>query len=1061
MVWKFELTYNSVTIEAEEPVGWDSVKFDLKRGQFEHGLFFEFSTKLKFYRDARAFIQNAWDVGNIDAIIDISISVRGEMESSFTLFYEGVILLNQIRIDKDFAEISLEPSTFLRNFKARKDLDVGLVVNKTVGLHSKTIKKSNVSRVNPLLAIVNVAFGNNASFAVPWEWQTTELPEALTTSSYAVTESIFYNADTQTINVNGRQKFFVSKGTTNAINVKITLLEKTNSGATLNQTIILYDQTAIPYTRVITDPITTYIWDFDVLFDEDVVMPDASNLYYIIEINNTTGSSDTVISLDSGEDLSFLELFAFTKTEPSTADGLLVFTALKALVLNYTGLDVFQSDFFQTGLGQHIFMTNGFQIRGFSDKPIFTNFDNLYDALRKIFNLGISVTQTAVRVEPMAYWYSNTELLECEAPSSVSREIATEWHWNKIKLGYNEWKDDAIGQVNGLDEFNSTRQYSTKLGALITRDEEKNRKELNLQSSDVITSGYLIEHTRRQFKTSKNFKFDEKIFLISLNRGEVTSSLYTTPAVSTIYPIGTVSERNENFTSVTNVIDAPTAYNLIFSPLRVLRRNRDLIQPSLIKNNANLQDVGFRSGEGNYQMIAEGNDALSIDNIVIDEQGTYIITTAGVYIAAEFIKFEYPITFAQFEDLRTIQGYIRTYLGIIEVRGWLVELSYEPNKGLGKFTLLRKLPRLARLRRFKATTMNFGDVNIGDTSVYLGYPMISFGDASATITSIAADSGDAPVYDNNVVLPDILASGDIGYYSMSYSPIATVGAKSGNMVFTGDFQESPLNVPWIANVIALQKYALNFNGLTQYLQSQTTAQGGLDLVQWGFTQTFTFRVVIKDYVPQTGTRSVYDARTVIFNGILLSIADNKVQLFMRSDLNILFVISDTVLTAGDVDIAITYDGSRLASGVNFYVNDVLTTKTISSNNLAGFDNLGAIFYTIGNNNNVAGFVTFLSATIKHLSFVNYVKSVAEMSADFIAKKQSIGTGAWLLAPVEPIYKSDGTSSQIKTLDVTQINAPEPNDLAFKNEQGYKMSLEGYGTVIDETELETIVGTYPQ
>ena len=236
-------------------------------------------------------------------------------------------------------------------------------------------------------------------------------------------------------------------------------------------------------------------------------------------------------------------------------------------------------------------------------------------------------------------------------------------------------------------------------------------------------------------------------------------------------------------------------------------------------------------------------------------------------------------------------------------------------------------------------------------------------------------------------------------------------------------------------------YALRLDGVNDQIRSQTTAQGGLDLVQWGFTQPFTFRVVIKDYVPQTGTRGVYDARTVL-NGILLSIADNKVQLFMRSNANILFVISDTVLTASDVDIAITYDGSRLASGVNFYVNDVLTTKTISSNNLAGFDNLGAIFYTIGNNNNVAGSVTFLSATIRHLSFVNYVKSVAEMSADFTAEKQSIGTGAWLLAPVEPIY--DGTTfNQIKTLDTAGINAAFPNPNAFVNAQGYKMNLLGY------------------
>ena len=238
-------------------------------------------------------------------------------------------------------------------------------------------------------------------------------------------------------------------------------------------------------------------------------------------------------------------------------------------------------------------------------------------------------------------------------------------------------------------------------------------------------------------------------------------------------------------------------------------------------------------------------------------------------------------------------------------------------------------------------------------------------------------------------------------------------------------------------------YALNFDGVNDQIRSQTTAQGGLDFVQWERTQAWTCFI---DYNPDyiSDFQFIYSSATDSdFGGLSIFLVDtNRIRVSLvhsRSTPNRLDVIFDTPLVAGILQI--TYNGNSLASGLAVRFNDVavpvfsilidILTNTIIVPASKAF--------TIGINDPV-GFP--FRGIMKHLSFINYVKSVAEMSADFTAKKQSIGTGAWLLAPVEPIY--DGTTSkQIKTLDTVSINAPLPNSNAFVNSQGYKMNLIGY------------------
>lgn len=240
------------------------------------------------------------------------------------------------------------------------------------------------------------------------------------------------------------------------------------------------------------------------------------------------------------------------------------------------------------------------------------------------------------------------------------------------------------------------------------------------------------------------------------------------------------------------------------------------------------------------------------------------------------------------------------------------------------------------------------------------------------------------------------------------------------------------------------EYALNFNGTNQYLKSQTTAQGGLDFIQWDRFQPWTFFIRVKTSKSVT----LYDQRIGASGenrGIAISIIDKKLKVAFIFAGDKYLIVDTPVRDFSNYNvITVTYDGSSTASGFSIKINDVLQTLTTTSNDPpSSIINTNKSFL-VGKN----PYTTLydLNGSITTLSFVDYVKSPTELTADFNNKKQSKGTGEWLLAPIEPIYKNNGVE-QIKTLSTTNINQPLPNPNAFVNEQGYKINLINYPIIL--------------
>lgn len=247
------------------------------------------------------------------------------------------------------------------------------------------------------------------------------------------------------------------------------------------------------------------------------------------------------------------------------------------------------------------------------------------------------------------------------------------------------------------------------------------------------------------------------------------------------------------------------------------------------------------------------------------------------------------------------------------------------------------------------------------------------------------------------------------------------------------------------------KYALNFNGSSQYLQSRTTSQGGKDFVQWDRGQAWTMMAVITPS-SLTGAHCIYGTSNIFFErGLYCWVNNGSVLVYMKNTATAtpngviyLRAFANAIASNTKVAIQVTYDGSSTVQGFNFYVNGVPITNIQTLQNDLSTETIinSSNSFILGRRWNDLPY----TGTLQHFSFANYVKSSSELTEDFNSKKQSKGTGEWLLAPVEPLY-TDKLDKQIKSLSTTSINNPLPNNDAFVNEQGYKLNLINYPTTL--------------
>lgn len=337
-----------------------------------------------------------------------------------------------------------------------------------------------------------------------------------------------------------------------------------------------------------------------------VAITGANRVYIWGEANDAIAIHHTPEPPSEVDNPSFFYIEAQTVFPETNAPGFLVHDAGGQIVDRITGTDnSFYSEFL--GSSQTLYkqyeqdgcmwtnaIARGLQIRQYSlaEKPFFISFKKWWDGVNPILNLGLGyediLGEQVIRVEQKDHFYNQAQGTSYDFSNvrSIVRKYDNDRIYNKVELGYSKWESEDI---SGIDDPQSKRIYASrfkKIGQTITL------------LSEFIGASLAWETTRRTTREkSADYKYDNEIFIVSINPTEIEESPPSSPDVITFGP-----ELDENFSSVTNLLNSETRYNIRHSVGRMFLRWQSYLQGCLQSYLGSL--FKFTSGEGNFDMAS-------------------------------------------------------------------------------------------------------------------------------------------------------------------------------------------------------------------------------------------------------------------------------------------------------------------------------------------------------------------------------------------------------------------------------------------------------------------------
>jgi hypothetical protein len=434
----------------------------------------------------------------------------------------------------------------------------------------------------------------------------------------------------------------------------------------------------------------------------NLAVPNGYSVYvtWVLANYDNNNASPQIATIAQAFNVCDLDIGIISTTAASTGKACLVGEAGSQITRSITGLeDSFRSEYFgrvnsepyayaDNGCGSFRafisgFMARNFPITGSKARTIRMSMNEYFNGLNAIDNLGMGIEKVGddyyVVIEPKSYFYdvSTTMMIISNIPH-LKRTEAPDYYYNRVNIGYDKWE---IEFTNGLDEFNSKRQYDTGIKSI--------DNPLTIES-ELVASGYRLEMARRnQYSDTftEDGQYDEDNFIVCLSN----TVDYITNEPTEL----DIAEKDENFSWIDNVLSPETSYNLRLTPEMNFLRWSPVINAGLTKYEG--REIKFTSGEGNYKTetaidgVCSGNWNNQIiyggQNIQWDDDNN--IDQTPIWLP-EIIEFSYPLKFSEY---KIIEANPKGVFEVSEletdyVKGFILELKYVPN-GVSTFKLLK------------------------------------------------------------------------------------------------------------------------------------------------------------------------------------------------------------------------------------------------------------------------------------------------------------------------------------------------------------------------------------
>jgi hypothetical protein len=722
----------------EEPIGWADFELSMRRDDKTHGIQFEVSTgTLRFYGPDALYLKEQKELHGIKAHVEFVAQefcddpytpfeeIRGQL--NFGKYKElcGNQCLVELPVEEDSCRL-----IFKNKYDQKVDLDSALTFNGINSLPNYTGLRIDMELPpKALQAAVDGSVGEEdnivefdetiiqaARFFIRPTYIIERYNNILTgqlvpVSNWDTTDGADFPISPQLLfediiacfdgdfEYSGRQKGLleITENGSNAgvYALKHKIVKWDGNGSIFNDSTLIAEHVFFDdFGNPVEIP---YSVSFDNTLSGILTLAEGDGLYNVIEVGVLTALSASLHFKVTYDDDTFFTLSARKECPSTNAEVYLIHETLSRIAESITDMCIrvkssyygridsqpfaFPSD----GCGGLRLLTSGLKIRRAPDGKFFASMKDVVEGLNSIDNIGFDIVpdpdlpnRFLMYIEEVGYFYQDEEVFIIDHIPEGTVEMQEQMHYAKVNVGYKKWEVEG---VNGLDEFNSTREYRTSI------DTVNNTLDI---TSNLIAGSYPLEITRQQnFADSgaADTKFDNDIFIVTLKRNAYDFSV-----------------EQDNVSSAENFFDPPSIYNFRLSPVRNLMRWYKTIAAGYRNLTDGENKLFFGAGTGNInargEVIEGAYDAeCKIESMPISENQDIFIThfaRAEDYTPLyknETFSFEYPLSISEYKELKASPyGYISYRCGSSGdfEKGFIKEVKFRPAKGMASFSLIKK-----------------------------------------------------------------------------------------------------------------------------------------------------------------------------------------------------------------------------------------------------------------------------------------------------------------------------------------------------------------------------------
>jgi hypothetical protein len=726
--WRFKLN----STEIDEPIGFDTISFNVMRDERWHGIFFEASaSQLSFYGEAYNILKEAKETFGVDAVVIFTAENKCEGETDYEVAISGKLNFGNYQEtcgNECLIRLSIEQDNcsmiFKNRFDQKVDIDTNVAFDKvtnlvaydglgfTMPLATQEIPISTDADVSIDLDFLNLTavqfFLGEQNLLIRPTYLRVNDNSILTgqldnpfnnwqdpANMFLLTPQLLLEENSDCIS----DEFNYNIRLKGAINVNNAVYVGAFATLTLRVCVDIWDGVgthtgpgnltgdAIPLHNDLIGELFDSAKPFDKTYSGTVTIPLGWSIYAYIKVYYSAGVGTSVVA-DFDVEFNPETMIQITNTKvcpPTDAKVYLVNETLARVTESITDRCLtIKSDYFgridsepytsvTDGCGSLRVLTPGLKIRQAVDKNFFASMKELMEGLRAVDNIGMGMESNNVRIEPVQYFYQDIKIMDLPSIPKSKHDLLDSKVFSNIKCGYAKWE---IKSIKGIDEFNSEKEYRTSIKAI--------KNELDIRCN-FITSGYIIENLRTTTLLNSgntDSTYDNDIFLICVKKNaygyEVEQGIV---------------ESASNFFSPT------TAYNWRIRPIYNLMRWFKSIAQSYPNISFATSKLFFTSGKGNYKAegVISATDLCRIENKILAENSDIfftdfqnIIDSIPIY-KPEIITFDYPLSVAEYKLIKaTPYGYFNTQCGTGDFfKAFIINIEYKPVQGMAQFTLIK------------------------------------------------------------------------------------------------------------------------------------------------------------------------------------------------------------------------------------------------------------------------------------------------------------------------------------------------------------------------------------